>query len=224
MRRRVTRGGMGLATSTTPRTSKSCGSPATSAARRRRWRCTSPMGGSFGRLVSGIFQQVGVPVIADIDASGRPSVILGIGTYVCAIDYRGNFKWCYDTGTTGGAPNLPPGVPVSVYDLEGTGIPEVIVPIVRGQVAIPQRCDRCPEEHLRCRAANRRDRTPATYLLLRRTRSGRRGREWARRDRHGLGLLCAIRQRAHRRDQWAGQRVAAGTHDLGPGDVLRRQH
>ena len=82
----------------------------------------------------GTFQQIGVPAIADIDASGRPSVVLEIGTYVCAIDYQGSFSWCYDTGTTSGIPNLSSGVPFSVYDLEGTGIPEVIVPIYGGKL------------------------------------------------------------------------------------------
>ena len=82
----------------------------------------------------GTFQAIGIPVVADVDASGRPSIVIPASTSVCAIDYRGNYKWCYDAGSTAGVSNLRSGVAASVYDLEGNGIPEVIVPLRGGKV------------------------------------------------------------------------------------------
>ncbi|MEO8345815.1 MAG: PASTA domain-containing protein, partial [Betaproteobacteria bacterium] len=73
----------------------------------------------------------GIPTIADVDGSGRPSVILFDSQRVCAIDYRGSYKWCHDEGNSPlfVTPYLQTGNRVAVYDLDGDGIPEVIVPL-----------------------------------------------------------------------------------------------
>jgi RHS repeat-associated protein len=72
---------------------------------------------------------LGVPVVADVDGTGRPAVVFNIDSSICAVDYRGQYKWCHDAGTTAGVPNIPVGIRVQVYDLEGSGVPEVIVPL-----------------------------------------------------------------------------------------------
>ncbi len=78
------------------------------------------------------------PVIADVDASGYPSILLSVGNparYLCAVDHTGHFKWCYDAGiASDGGSNLRSGTMVSVYDLEGTGVPSVIVQIYDGKI------------------------------------------------------------------------------------------
>jgi RHS repeat-associated protein len=73
---------------------------------------------------------VGIPVIADVDGTGRPAIVLNVGSNVCAVDYRGTYKWCYDAGTIDGVtPKIPIGIRSQVYDLDGDGVPEVIVPV-----------------------------------------------------------------------------------------------
>lgn len=83
------------------------------------WRTPSIAGGSDN----------GIPVVADVDGSGRPAVVLNFHQYVCAIDYRGNYKWCYDGGVDTSPHNIGGGVRIAVYDLDGDGVPEVIVPL-----------------------------------------------------------------------------------------------
>lgn len=69
----------------------------------------------------------GIPVVADVDGTGRPAVVFSVDGNVCAVDDRGNYKWCHDVGSIGGVPNLGTTTRVQVYDLDGDGIPEVIV-------------------------------------------------------------------------------------------------
>jgi hypothetical protein len=76
-----------------------------------------------------------LPVIADVDGTGRPAVVLAVGGNVCAVDYQGTYKWCHDVGAPGGVSNVSLGSRVQVYDLEGTGVPEVIV-AVNGEVLL----------------------------------------------------------------------------------------
>lgn len=73
----------------------------------------------------------GIPTIADIDGSGRPSVVLFDSQRLCAIDYRGLYKWCHDEGQSPlfATPNLRTATRAAVYDLDGDGIPEVIMPL-----------------------------------------------------------------------------------------------
>ncbi|MEO8305631.1 MAG: RHS repeat-associated core domain-containing protein [Betaproteobacteria bacterium] len=74
--------------------------------------------------------EVGLPTIADVDGSGRPSVVLIDSQSVCAIDYRGQYKWCHAEGVSplfAFANNLQTGIRTAVYDLDGDGVPEVIV-------------------------------------------------------------------------------------------------
>lgn len=68
---------------------------------------------------------VGIPAVADVDGSGRPAVVFNSGPILCAVDYRGSYKWCHDTSPNG----ISSGAGVQVYDLDGDGISEVIVPI-----------------------------------------------------------------------------------------------
>ena len=62
------------------------------------WPCTNPTAACSGALPLSGTAYTGIPVIADVDGTGRPAVVLNVGSNVCAIDYRGNYKWCHDVG------------------------------------------------------------------------------------------------------------------------------
>ena len=79
--------------------------------------------------------QTGLPVIADVDGTGRPAIVFNVDGNVCAIDYRGNYKWCHDVGAPAGVSNISVGSRVQVYDLDGDGVPEVIVQ-VNGEILL----------------------------------------------------------------------------------------
>ncbi len=77
----------------------------------------------------------GIPAVADVDGTGRPAIVFNVDGNVCAIDYQGNYKWCHDVGAPAGVSNIALGSRVQVYDLDGDGVPEVIVQ-VNGEILL----------------------------------------------------------------------------------------
>lgn len=82
------------------------------------------------RIVPPEANNAGMFTIADLDSSGRPSILINIGDTVWAYDYKGNVRWSY---------TLPAGklfarVRVGAFDLDGDGVMEVIVPALERMI------------------------------------------------------------------------------------------
>lgn len=81
-------------------------------------------GSILWRIVPAETNSAGMFTIADLDSSGRPSILINIADTIWAYDYKGNVRWTY----TLPASKLSARVRVGAFDLDGDGVMEVIVP------------------------------------------------------------------------------------------------
>ncbi|MEO8344112.1 MAG: RHS repeat-associated core domain-containing protein [Betaproteobacteria bacterium] len=69
---------------------------------------------------------VGKITVADIDGSGKPDILINYGVLLCAVRHTGVFRWC-NTELESGVSLVDSRTRIPVFDLDGDGVPEVIL-------------------------------------------------------------------------------------------------